>query len=225
MTPEPPTPRPTRRSGGRRGGPAPLAGTSPEDIQDAYQRRAIAEIAALNDEIVASEQCQADAEMPVMSSGSPQAEIMLVKWTASLSERQEGVAFFGRAGTAILKSVQRLGIDPLLLYGTLCLKCSRLDPDEALEICLPWLSREIHIVQPKLIVPMGEPVVEALAALDHPLAEPLRAEPGVVQRWTPTIEALYVPDIDASLDEQGAKRAFWAAFRAIGDWHQAQPPY
>ena len=47
----------------------------------------------------------------------------------------------------------------------------------------------------------------------------------MVQRWTPTIEALYVPDIDASLDEQGAKRAFWDAFRAIGDWHQAQPPY
>jgi uracil-DNA glycosylase family 4 len=202
-----------------------MTGMSAEDIQDAYQRRAIAEIAALNDEIIACEPCQADAELPVMSSGSPQAEIMLVKWSASLAERQEGVAFFGRAGTAILKSVQRLGIDPLLLYGTLCLKCARLDPDEALELCLPWLAREIHIVQPKLIVPMGDEVVDALARLDFPLAEPLRAEPGEVQRWTPTIEALYVPDIDASLDEQNAKRAFWAAFRAIGDWHQAQPPY
>jgi uracil-DNA glycosylase family 4 len=202
-----------------------MTGMSAEDIQDAYQRRAIAEIAALNDEIIACEPCQADAELPVMSSGSPQAEIMLVKWSASLAERQEGVAFFGRAGTAILKSVQRLGIDPLLLYGTLCLKCARLDPDEALELCLPWLAREIHIVQPKLIVPMGAEVVDALARLDFPLAEPLRPEPGEVQRWTPTIEALYVPDIDASLDEQNAKRAFWAAFRAIGDWHQAQPPY
>ncbi len=225
MTPEPPKPRPTRRSGGRGAGPAPMTGSSAEDIQDAYQRRAIAEIAALNDEIIACEPCQADAELPVMSSGSPQAEIMLVKWSASVAERQEGVAFFGRAGTAILKSVQRLGIDPLMLYGTLCLKCARLAPDEALELCLPWLSREIHIVQPKLIVPMGDDVVEALGNLDFPLAEPLRSEPGEVQRWTPTIEALYVPDIDASLDEQNAKRAFWAAFRAIGDWHQAQPPY
>ena len=202
-----------------------MTGSSPEDIQDAYQRRAIAEIAALNDEIIACEPCQADAELPVMSSGSPQAEIMLVKWSASLAERQEGVAFFGRAGTAILKSVQRLGIDPLMLYGTLCLKCARLEPQEALGLCLPWLAREIHIVQPKLIVPMGEDVVDALGRLDFPLAEPLRPKPGEVQRWTPTIEALYVPDIDASLDEQNAKRAFWAAFRAIGDWHQAQPPY
>ena len=202
-----------------------MAGMSAEDIQDASLRRAIAEIAALTDEISACEPCQADAELPVMSSGSPQAEIMMVKWSASLAERQEGVAFFGRSGTAILKSVQRLGIDPLLLYGTLCLKCARLAPEEALELCMPWLAREIHIVQPKLIVAMGEEVVDALGRLGFPLAEPLRGEPGEVQRWTPTIEALYVPDIDASLDEQNAKRAFWAAFRAIGDWHQAQPPY
>ena len=84
-----------------------MTGMSAEDIQDAYQRRAIAEIAALNDEIIACEPCQADAELPVMSSGSPQAEIMLVKWSAGLAERQEGVAFFGRAGTAILSPVPR----------------------------------------------------------------------------------------------------------------------
>ena len=225
MTPDPPTPRSSRPPRARRPATPPIAGASPEDIQDAYQRRAIAEIAALNDEITACERCSSDAELPVMSSGSPQAEIMMIKWSPSLSERQEGVAFFGRAGTAILKSVQRLGIDPLQLYGTLCVKCSNLDEEEVLELCMPWLDREVHIVQPKLIVPMGERVVDALKTLEHPMSEPLKAEPGVVQRWTPTIDALYVPDIDASLDEQGAKRAFWDAFRAIGDWHQAQPPY
>ena len=48
---------------------------------------------------------------------------------------------------------------------------------------------------------------------------------GTIQQWTPTIEAILVPDIDQSLDEQNAKRAFWAAFRAIGEWYAAQPPY
>lgn len=225
MTPDPPTPRRTRRSRGRPAAVAGTAGSSPEDIQEAYQRRAIAEIAALNDEITSCERCRPDVELPVMSSGSPQAEIMLVKWGPSLAERQEGVAFFGRAGTAILKSVQRLGIDPLLLYGTLCVKCTHLEPNDAARLCPAWLARELQIVQPKLLVPMGEPVVEAINALGFPLSVPLRAEPGAVQRWTPTTEAIYVPDIDASLDEQSAKRAFWEAFRAIGDWHQAQPPY
>ena len=200
-----------------------MTDTSPEDIQDAYQRRAIAEIAALNDEITACEPCQADSELPVMSSGSPQAEIMLVKWSAGLSERQEGVAFFGRAGTAVLKSAQRLGIDPLTLYGTLLVKCTHPDYDPGAQ--LDWLRAEITIVSPGLVVVMGEPAAAALDALEHPLSEPLQPEVGVLQRWTPTVDALIVPDIDESLDEQAAKRAFWAAFRVVGEWHQSQPPY
>ena len=32
-------------------------------------------------------------------------------------------------------------------------------------------------------------------------------------------------DIDASLDEEAAKREFWSAFRVLGDWYAAQPPY
>jgi hypothetical protein len=34
-----------------------------------------------------------------------------------------------------------------------------------------------------------------------------------------------VPDIDSSLDEEQAKREFWAAFRVLGDWYSSQPPY
>ena len=33
------------------------------------------------------------------------------------------------------------------------------------------------------------------------------------------------PDIDASLDDDAAKRAFWSAFRALGDWYAELPPY
>jgi len=47
----------------------------------------------------------------------------------------------------------------------------------------------------------------------------------VVTRWTPSIEALVTPDIDDALDEQDAKRRFWAAFRALGDWYAAEPPW
>ena len=46
-----------------------------------------------------------------------------------------------------------------------------------------------------------------------------------MQQWTPAIEVIYVPDIDESLDEQGAKRAFWNAFREVGEWHKSQPPF
>lgn len=226
MNADTPTPgeRPPTRIGPA--SPSPISGSAPaaEDLQGAYQRRAIAEMAALNEEITAADPCRAEGGLPVLSSGSPQAEIALIKWSPSLSERQEGVAFFGRAGTAVLKSMQRLGIDPLLLYGTLCIKCADGDETAAADH-LPWLARELQIVQPSLIVPMGPRVVDALNAMDQPLTRQLTTEPGTVQSWTPNVDAIYVPDIDASLDEQNAKRAFWSAFRAIGDWHQAQPPY
>jgi hypothetical protein len=34
-----------------------------------------------------------------------------------------------------------------------------------------------------------------------------------------------VPDIDDSLDEEGAKHRFWRAFRMLGEWYDELPPY
>jgi hypothetical protein len=81
-------------------------------------------------------------------------------------------------------------------------------------------------VQPKLIVAMGDETVAFLASLDFPLADDLdEGVVGELQPFTPTIEALVTPDIDASLDEQGAKTRFWNAFKALGAWWSEQPPY
>jgi hypothetical protein len=34
-----------------------------------------------------------------------------------------------------------------------------------------------------------------------------------------------VPDIDHALDDEASKREFWAAFRSLGEWYEAFPPY
>ena len=108
------------------------------------------------------------------------------------------------------------------IYGTNCLKFGTEEDDQA----APWLTRELHIVQPKLVVVMGDRTARFLDALSFPLADPVSgAEPGVVQRLTPTIEALVTPDIDEALDEQAAKTAFWNAFKALGPWWAQLPPY
>ena len=46
-----------------------------------------------------------------------------------------------------------------------------------------------------------------------------------MQTLTPSIEALYTPDIDGCLDDEDSKRAFWSAFRVLGDWYADFPPY
>jgi hypothetical protein len=53
----------------------------------------------------------------------------------------------------------------------------------------------------------------------------VRPHTGEIQRLTPSIEALYVPSIDDALDEESAKRAFWTAFRKLGEWYADFPPY
>ena len=126
------------------------------------------------------------------------------------------------AGQALLKSLQRLGVDPLAVYGTNCLKFGTEPPDDARE----WLTRELHIVQPKLVIVMGERSVGFVNELGFPLADRLdHGRDGELQRLTPTIEALVTPDIDASLDEQEAKTAFWNAFKPLGSWWAELPPY
>jgi uracil-DNA glycosylase len=145
----------------------------------------------------------------------------MLKFGPQASEAQEGVAFFGRAGQAILKSLERLNVDPLAVYGTNALKYAGEPEEEAQR----FLTRELHVVGPKLLVPMGEDTLRFLNELAFPLSRPLEWEPGSFQAFTPTIEALVCPDIDASLDDQPAKSAFWDAFKKIDEWWAKLPPY
>jgi uracil-DNA glycosylase family 4 len=196
-----------------------------DEIREKYLERAIRELNTLTRELQACPHCPRGNLMPVLGSGHPQADIMLLKHSPRPSEIEEGVAFYGRAGSALMKSLKRLSIDPLAVYGTLCVKCPLSDVSLADFACIARVVEEIAIVQPKIIVVMGAEALAALEEMNVPLARPLEPRLGEVQQLTPTIEALYVPNIDDSLDEQDAKRDFWAAFRALGDWYSAQPPY
>jgi uracil-DNA glycosylase len=163
--------------------------------------------------------------MPVLGSGHPQADVFLLKLAPRPAEVEEGVAFYGRSGSALMKSFKRLGIDPLSVYGTLCVKCPVSDPTLADPACIARLVEELAIVQPKIVVVMGEDALAVLSELDIPLASRLEPRVGELQRLTPSMEALYVPNIDEALDDEAAKRAFWSAFRVLGDWYEALPPY
>jgi uracil-DNA glycosylase family 4 len=196
-----------------------------DEIREKYLERAIRELNTLTRELQACPHCPRGNLMPVLGSGHPQADIMLLKHSPQPSEIEEGVAFYGRAGSALMKSLKRLSIDPLAVYGTLCVKCPLSDSSLADFACVARVVEEIAIVQPNIVVVMGAEALNAMAEMEIPLAHPLQPRLGEIQQLTPTIDALYVPDIDESLDEQDAKRTFWAAFRTLGDWYASQPPY
>jgi len=196
-----------------------------DEIREKYLERAIRELNAFARRLGDCTHCPRGQLMPVLGSGHPQADIFMVKYSARPSEVEEGVAFYGRTGNALMKSLKRLNIDPLAVYGTLCVKCPVADPAMADPGCVGRLIEELAIVQPKIVVIMGEDALSVVNDLEVPLSRELADRPGELQRFTPAIEALVVPNIDDSLDEESAKRAFWSAFRVLGQWWADLPPY
>jgi len=196
-----------------------------DQIKEKYLERAIRELNALTHELQDCQKCPRGNLMPVLGSGHPQADVMLLKHSPSAAEIEEGVAFYGRSGNAVMKSLKRLAIDPLVVYGTLCVKCPLSDPALAAPGCVMRLVREIAIVEPRCIVVMGGAALGCLNDIRLPLARPVAARPGEIQPLTPTIDVIFTPDIDLALDSEGPKRDFWRAFRALGDWYEDLPPY
>ena len=196
-----------------------------DEIREKYLERAIRELNAFAREVQGCQECPRGQLMPVLGSGHPQADIFLIKHSARPAEVEEGVAFYGRTGNALMKSLKRLSIDPLAVYGTLCVKCPVLDPAMADPACVARLAEEIVIVSPKIVVVMGLDALGVVNELELPLRRDVHPVTGEIQHLTPMIEALYVPNIDEALDEEGAKREFWAAFRVLGQWWTDLPPY
>ena len=199
--------------------------TIDDEIQEKYLERAIRELNQLTHRLQECSHCPRGNLMPVLGSGHPQADIFLLKLAPTAAEIEEGVAFYGRAGNALRKSFKRLNIDPLVVYGTLCVKCPVADPSQAGGECIERIVEELAIVQPRIVVVLGERALQTLNDVEVPLARALEPRLGEIQRLTPTIDALYVPDIDESLDSEEAKREFWSAFRALGEWYAELPPY
>jgi hypothetical protein len=86
-------------------------------------------------------------------------------------------------------------------------------------------SITIHVIHEYLAGAECHDALGVVNELDIPLRRELNPAPGQLQRLTPTVEALYVPNIDDALDEESAKRDFWSSFRVLGTWWADLPPY
>src|SRR5437763_4476775 len=113
-----------------------------DEIREKCLERASRELNAFSREVQSCTLCPRGQLMPVLGSGHPQADIFLIKHSARPSEIEEGVAFYGRTGNALMKSLKRLSIDPLAVYGTLCVKCPVADPELAYPACIGRIAEE-----------------------------------------------------------------------------------
>ena len=126
-----------------------------------------------------------------------------------------------------MKSLKRLGIDPLAVYGTLCVKCPVADPSLARPGVHRALLEELAIVAAEDRRGDGRG-----RARRRSTTSTCRWRGPIDPSWA-SIQRLhavdarrsYVPNIDDALDEEAAKRAFWSAFRVLGEWYEDLPPY
>jgi uracil-DNA glycosylase family 4 len=121
------------------------------------------ELEALHEEVRSHggcgfEPCETATNM-VPGEGNPDAEVMLVGEAPGASEDKHARPFVGRAGKLLDELLLEAGLDRSAVYITNVVKArppGNRDP-RAGEVAhhMPWLERELALVRPRLVVPLG----------------------------------------------------------------------
>jgi uracil-DNA glycosylase family 4 len=91
--------------------------------------------------------------------GNPRARLMLIALSPGVNEDREGRMFIGPSGKVLDELLVEAGIDRKELYMTNLLKCMlpgcRKPKQDEIEACSSFLDREIELIDPKVIAPLG----------------------------------------------------------------------
>ena len=133
----------------------------PQQQDSASVARAAAELERIADEACRCRKCGLGSlrTNAVPGEGSPNARIMFVGEAPGADEDAQGRPFVGRAGQLLDKIIAACGLKRSDVFIGNILKCrppENRDPaaDEILS-CLPYLQRQIEIINPEVIVALG----------------------------------------------------------------------
>jgi len=95
----------------------------------------------------------------VFGAGNADADLMFVGEAPGFYEDQQGVPFVGRAGKLLDQLLIEIGLERSDSFVTNVTKCRPPDnrdplPDE-IEVCKPYLFRQIELIEPKLVCTLG----------------------------------------------------------------------
>jgi len=95
----------------------------------------------------------------VMGDGSPDADVVFIGEAPGAKEDQQGVPFVGAAGKFLDEMLASIDLERADVYITNIVKYrppDNRDPEpEEKEEFLPYLHKQIAVIQPKLIIPLG----------------------------------------------------------------------
>lgn len=163
----------------------------------------------------------------VFADGNPQARIMFVGEAPGRDEDIEGLPFVGQAGKLLDKMLAAIGLDRSGVYISNVIAWrppgNRTPTLQETQICVPFIQRHIELVDPDILVTLGNPATQTL----------LQTKDGIMKsrgRWvdydtgTRKIRAIASFHPEYLLRSPGYKRMAWVDLRAIASALAALPP-
>lgn len=117
----------------------------------------------------------------VFGVGNPAAELMFIGEAPGADEDRQGEPFVGRAGQLLTRIIATMGFTREDVYIANVLKCrpdmpagepgNRRPTPAEMETCLPYLTEQIEIIRPKVLVALGATAVEGLLQIREPMGK------------------------------------------------------
>ncbi|MDR3487646.1 MAG: uracil-DNA glycosylase family protein [Bradyrhizobium sp.] len=102
----------------------------------------------------------------VFADGNPQARIMFVGEAPGREEDIEGLPFVGRSGKLLDRMISAIGLDRSNAYIANVIPWrppgNRTPTPQETQICLPFIQRQIELVNPDVLVTLGNPSTQTL---------------------------------------------------------------
>ncbi|MBI4445196.1 MAG: uracil-DNA glycosylase [Acidobacteria bacterium] len=152
----------------------------------------------------------------VFGEGNPKAELMFVGEAPGADEDAQGLPFVGRAGQLLTRIIEAIDLKREQVYIANVLKCrppNNRDPaPDEIEMCRPFLLKQIESIGPKIIVALGKHAAQTLLGTPRPISS-LRG------KFTPFGNQLLLPTFHPSylLRNPSAKREVWEDMKKVRD--------
>ena len=116
-----------------------------------------------------------NAKNMVFSDGNPKSKIMLVGEAPGANEDEEGLPFVGRAGALLDKMLASINLDRKKVYISNIVNFrppdNRRPTDEEIKKYLPYITRHIEIISPKILVLLGSTAMNALIGNENVISK------------------------------------------------------
>jgi len=115
----------------------------------------------------------------VFGEGNPDADLMFIGEGPGAEEDRQGLPFVGRAGKKLNEIIRAVGLQRQDVYIGNIVKCrppgNRSPRPDEIRSCLPYLERQIAIIQPRVICALGTVAAQTLLNTSEPISR-LREE-------------------------------------------------